>query len=236
MLMQQNQMLVAMLAQSAGKKPSVTDLLGGGGGDSLDDTKVAGARGCAARIALREQMEARPAAVVAAVRRNLARARSKELGSLSPGDMREFFTRNVPLGKFQCLTYFSFLLAQLWEDGELLRRDLAELTVDEKVQRRVDKLLADLALGCVFAEQVAVEGGMRYRLAWLLTQFEEPPWSITRANAEKPEEPHGKLAEAQWVAAQIAYLRDMDLMSERLARGRKGDGKGKDKEKDRAGE
>jgi len=32
--------------------------------------------------------------------------------------------------------------------------------------------------------------------------------------------PHGKLVEAQWVAAQLAYLRDLDLMQERLRKQR----------------
>ena len=46
---------------------------------------------------------------------------------------------------------------------------------------------------------------------------EEPPFATT--SQRKPcagAAPHGKLVEAQWVAAQLAYLKDLDVMQERL--------------------
>ena len=74
-------------------------------------------------------------------------------------------------------------------------------------------------LGHVFVEQVATEGGSRYKMGWLLTGLEEPPFAQTTANKPRPgDRPHGRLAEPAWVAAQLAYLRDMDLMQERLNR------------------
>ncbi len=60
-------------------------------------------------------------------------------------------------------------------------------------------------------------GGSRYQLGWLLTGLEEPPFAATQQR--KPQAggtPHGRLVEAQWVAAQLAYLKDLDVMQERL--------------------
>ena len=75
----------------------------------------------------------------------------------------------------------------------------------------------DIALGAVFAEQVSVEGGSRYQLGWLLTGLEEPPFATTSQRKPHPGgAPHGRLVEAQWVAAQLAYLKDLDVMQERL--------------------
>ena len=135
--------------------------------------------------------------------------------------MRAYFTHHVALGNYNCLTYFSFLLARLWEDSERL---WVAMTTDPSLaesQRRVELLHMDIALGSVFAEQVSVEGGAKFQLGWLLTGLEEPPFAMTSQRKPKAgQTPHGKLVEAQWVAAQLAYLRDLDLMQERLRKQR----------------
>jgi hypothetical protein len=227
LLMQQNQMLMAMLAKAPGARDPMVDLLGGGAGsDLLDESRVSGARGCAARALLREQMLAKPSAVATAVRKNLTRALDKS--TPEPGDMRAFFTQHVALGSYNCLTYFSFLLARLWEDAEHLRAAMSADPSSAEAQRRAELLHMDIALGAVFAEQVSVEGGARYQLGWLLTGLEEPPFATTSQRKPKPgQSPHGRLVEAQWVAAQLAYLKDLDVMQERLRKQRGPEGPGK---------
>ncbi len=116
-----------------------------------------GARGCAARALLREQTLARPCAVTVVVRRNLTRALDRS--SSDPGNARAYFAQHVVLGNYNCLTYVSSLLARLREDAELLARSLASGPSSSAMLR----LHVDIALGSVFAEQVAVEGGNNYQ-------------------------------------------------------------------------
>ena len=137
-----------------------------------------------------------------------------------PADMFEHFRDNVPLGPFKCLTYYSFLLSAMW-------------TLSEKGDQAGLKAL--LARALVFSEQVAVEGGQHYQLAWLLTGLEEPPFHVTEQHKQvRRTGAHAQLADPRWVTANLAYLRDIDLMQERTAKSHfvpkpKGKGKG-DKE------
>ena len=142
--------------------------------------------------------------------------------------MRAFFTREVPLGPFSCLTYFSFLLAKLWEEGELLTRAAEGADgVTTGVRDRMASLHMLISLGCVFAEQVAAEGGTKYQVGWLLTGLEEPPFATTSLHKHRPGgPPHGKLVEPTWFAAQLAYLRDLEVMTERLNKKPPGQPKG----------
>jgi len=122
---------------------------------------------------------------------------------LKPESMTDHFERNVPLGHTRCLTYFSFLLANLWKRAE---------------EGDMEKLQADLLLAFTFAEQVATEGGSEYMLGWLLTGLEDPPWSTVEQH--KPSgrglaNAHARLADPRVVTANLAYVRDMDAMYER---------------------
>ena len=202
-LVQQTQILNQLASSSKKSSDPLQSLLGGGGGGD-DEAKIAGVRGMAARQLLREQFAAHPERVVAKVRERLALARRKgSVAELEPRDMYLHFQETVPLGTFKTLTYFSFLMAEMWEAAE--RNQGAEL-------------MSLLALGLVFAEQVANEQG-HTRLGWLLTGRPDPPFSIVeQRRAPRPELPHGMLADPRWVTAQLAYLRDADLISERTTK------------------
>ena len=53
----------------------------------------------------------------------------------------------------------------------------------------------------------------------MLTGLEEPPFSTVQQRKPRPgSAPHGKLVEPSWVAAQLAYLKDLDTMAERMKR------------------
>ena len=157
-LVQQTQILTQLASSSKKSSDPLQSLLGGGGGGA-DEAKVPGVRGMAARQLLREQFAAHPERVVAKVRERLALARRKSSAAeLEPRDMYLHFQETVPLGTFKTLTYFSFLMAEMWEAAE--RKQGAEL-------------MALLSLGLVFAEQVANEQG-HTRLGWLLTARPDP--------------------------------------------------------------
>ncbi len=58
---------------------------------------------------------------------------------------------------------------------------------------------------------------------------------MVRAEQRKPfpgARQHGRLVEAHWLAAQLAYLRDLDMMTERMNTKGKGKGKDEDAKKD----
>ena len=161
------------------------------------------ARGCAARQAVLDAHAMNPEATLAAGRRLLAKALKVPVSGLKPESMTEHFERNVPLGSNKCLTYFSFTLANLWchaEEGDM------------------PGLQADLLLGLTFAEQVAVQGGSEYMLAWLLTGLEGPLWATLEQH--RPSNcglatAHARLADPRLITANLAYVRDMDTMFER---------------------
>ena len=79
-------------------------------------------------------------------------------------------------------------------------------------------LQADLLLGLIFAEQVAVQGGGEYMLGWLLTGLEDPPWATIEHH--KPAgrglaTAHARLADPRLITPNLAYIRDMDTMYEK---------------------
>ena len=114
--------------------------------------------------------------------------------------MRTFFTNKVPLGSMRSLTYFAFATAQFWEAAE--RDDLAALK-------------AQVALLAVYLEQVAVDGG-RHQLGWLLTGVPNPPLQLVQAHSQRAQEdPVGFLGHPRWVAANLAYFKDVDYLESR---------------------
>ena len=201
LLAQQTKILTQLAAVSKKPKDPLHGLLSSS--SSEEDPKLPGVKGMAARQLMIEQFAAHPDRVVLQVRSRLAAARRKDPADLEPRDMYLHFAETVPLGSFKTLTYFSFLLAEMWEAAE--RGQAAELA-------------SLLALGLVFAEQVANEQG-HTRLGWLLTGRQDPPFSqVEQRRAPRPEVPHGLLADPRWIAANLAYLRDADLISERTNR------------------
>ena len=195
LLAQQTKILTQLAKKS---RDPLHGLLSGSAAE--DDSKLPGVKGMAARQLMIEQFAAHPDRVVLQVRARLAAARRKSVSELEPRDMYYHFAETVPLGTYKTLTYFSFLLAEMWEAAE--RGQAAEM-------------ISLLALGLVFAEQVANEQG-HTRLGWLLTGRQDPPFAqVEQRRAPRPEVPHGMLADPRWIAANLAYLRDSDLISER---------------------
>ena len=191
-LVQQNNNLLGVLTKNRGDTLS----------DSLEpeERPASGVRGYQARQQFQASLKRDPTAVYSAVRRRLAEAVETDEGSLPGAAMRTFFTNKVPLGSMRGLTYFAFATAQLWEAAE--RDDLAALK-------------AQVALLAVYLEQVAVDGG-RHQLGWLLTGLPNPPFQLVQAHSQRAQEdPVGFLGDPRWVAANLAYLKDVDYLESR---------------------
>lgn len=65
-------------------------------------------------------------------------------------------------------------------------------------------------------EQAALDAG-RMTMAWLLVGLPEPNWAIIEKNqVRRTIRPFSKLARPAWMAANLAFLKDLDYMETRL--------------------
>ena len=112
---------------------------------------------------------------------------------------------------------------------------------DELSAGKTEEALSTLSLLLVASEQAALDESS-WTLAWLLTLLPEPPWPTMgrRADAQALR-PYAKLANTRWVAAGIAFLRDVDRIRAAQKEHKEGlneppsagPGKGKGKDKDK---
>ena len=103
----------------------------------------------------------------------------------------------MPLGNQKGLTYFSFLIAAMWEQIH------CSLARGEVVPSR---LKAMVALAAVYTEQAALDQG-RHQVAWLLTALDQPPFNLTSQNTVRnQEEPCSLFCNPSWLAVNLAYL------------------------------
>ena len=73
-----------------------------------------------------------------------------------------------------------------------------------------------MAILAVYLEQVAVDGG-RHQLGWLLTGMPKPPFQVAQAHSQRAQEdPAGFLGDPRWVAANLAYFKDVDYFESRM--------------------
>eukprot|EP00971_Amphidinium_carterae_P300906 5978883-Amphidinium_carterae.1 len=118
--MLQNQTKLLMTLASKKDDPMKT-LLGG----AEDDSKVSGARGCAARQLMLDHMSANPEVVYQSTRKLLAKALRKDVKQLNPEDMLEFFESRVPFGSQKGIVYT--LLTSSAICGPLWRKILTQV-------------------------------------------------------------------------------------------------------------
>ena len=190
-----------MLMQHLIKKDPVRDPLDALGSDSGGGSGGgSGARGCAARDALVKTLDDSEK-VVATVRTLAAMSLGIPQEKVDQYLMRTFVERKFLLGDAKLLTYVSLLLAEMWT--------VCEETKSTKVQGLV-------ARGLIMTEQVALDQG-RTQLGWMMTGLPEPPFNQVQKNTRRPGiRPFAQLADPRWVAANIAYLRDMEFFETKL--------------------
>lgn len=213
MLLQMKQM--ALMNKSFNhRQPSdpIQALLGSGGGDNQGGS-TSGIKGCLAReayVKITEDLHK-----LASVAESNATA---ELGlsayQVTPGIMRDYLERRVPLGNFRQLTQFGYLAASGWEIGAR--------TNNKELQGFCAKLL-------MFVEQTALDSG-RTNLSWLMTGLADPNFTLTQQNTQKSGlKPFTRLASASWVAANVSYLRDLDFLESKIRNNDKSDKANADK-------
>ncbi len=199
----QTAFLHRLLAQQEERSRSLGGILGGAAGSSADLGSV---RGHDAREVFVDGFVTSPDVITTGVRERLR----KKLPGKAKALMRDYFCEVSPLGKMRLLTYFGLMMGTLFdlgeECGEECRKDPA-----------FKRLMAKVAMASVFVDQVANEGGTQYLLGWLLTGEEAPPFdSISTRGCDRGNiETYSGLCDPKFMAAALAWVRDVDMIAER---------------------
>ena len=202
-LLAQNQLLVQALSAQRAAGPTADPWgLGGDQGGAPASSITGGARGVAAREAYRDLLRSAPLDLLTEFRRLLASEMELPPSQLAPASLRGYLERRVPWGgQSRLLIYMAYLVGHLWE--------LAE-------RRELDQLQAAIASAAIFIEQGALD--QSYVLAWLYTGLPDPPWhQLTTQVPRASSRPFAALAAPRWMAANLAYLRDLEFLSSRRA-------------------
>ena len=159
-----------------------------------------GAAGFEARDRFKRELRDRPLHFVQNFRELLAEDMEVDVQGLEPAALRGFFQRRLNFGRHRLLSHVGQLFARFWE--------LAE-------QGRPAELQAAIAAGAAFLEQAVLSNG-RLEVAWLLTGLSEPRPGDTTAGAP-PQNPGASLLAPRWLAANLAFLRDLDFLRGRIS-------------------
>ena len=193
-LRQQQELLSGLAPRSQGDPLSTA--LGGGGNES--GSSSSGIRGCAARELFVKQIEDH-CHVAQLVMKNAM----KDLGvtEVYPGLMRDYIERKIPFGDMKLLTMFGHYLACGWETS---------------YNQQDEVMMGFISRGLLFIEQAAVDSG-RTQMGWLLSGYPEPNWSLTGQNKRRTSlQPFSRLSQPSWVAANVAFVKDLDFLEGRL--------------------
>ena len=187
--MRQNAVLLERLAAGTKSGDGVQDALSAGGGNGSDSS--GGIKGHLAREAFVKQ--------VSDLKMVASRVQSQALAELGlsqaePGMMRDYIEKRVPLQDQRLLQNFAALAAHGWEQGFR--------SGNQELQGFTSRLL-------MFVEQAALDNG-KTQLGYLLSGYPDPAplgFSARRAPGLKT---FSRLTPPQWMAANLAYLKDLD--------------------------
>eukprot|EP00434_Breviolum_minutum_P033357 symbB.v1.2.029516.t1/scaffold3239.1/size60467/7 len=179
-------------------------ILGSATQEDPDMPKSSGVKGIAAPQLLSDSFRRHPQRVVSIIRERLALARRKgSAKELEARDMWYHFQETVPLGSHKTLTYLAFISSAMFE------------AIERNDQPRLHMLAM---LQAVFIEQAAYDGGA-LRLAHLLTCQEEPPFAMTELHKNvRSELAHAQLADPRWIATQLAFLKDLEGITDKSSK------------------
>ena len=132
--------------------------------------------------------------------------------------MRTYLETKVPLGHHRLLTYMLFNQAALWGTLDTALTATPEQTLmkeNDRLRTALADSQAQVGLSLCFGEQVAMDNG-RLMLGWLLSSHTDPPFHITSRNvARQGLRPFSRLSDPRWMAANLAFLKDMDYLESR---------------------
>ena len=192
--LKQNQDLLARVLPK--QQDSIATALSGLGNEG--GSSSTGVRGCTAREAYLKQMEDH-----SMVARCVLQNAMKDMGVSTPypGLMRDYLERRMPLGEMKLLTLFGYFLAHAWETAFLAQDEI---------------FLGFASRGLMMVEQAAMDGG-KTQMGWLLTALPEPNWALVNQNRKRQGiQPFARLCQPSWIAANVAFLKDLDFLDNRM--------------------
>ncbi len=202
--LKQNQILLQRLTAPKHQDPVLGALAGGGDGSSSTSS---GVKGMLAREAFIKAIQEIPKVAALCQQRALAELGFDE-SKLDGALMRRYVERRVPLAENRQLTYLAFMMAEAWASGHESN--------NVELQGWICKMM-------IFIEQTCLDGG-RMNLAWLLTGQQDPPFHLLVQNKRRPGlQPFTRLASPSWVSANLAYVRDLDVLESKMLTMGKGD-------------
>ena len=129
--------------------------------------------------------------------RELGLAEEKIDGTL----MKKYVERRIPIGDNKMVGYIAYMMAEAWMVG----------WEAENLQ-----LLGIVSKVLYFLEQTSLDAG-RMQLAWLLTGMAEPPLNLYANNRRRVGlQPFCRLCHPTWVAANLSYVRDLDILESKM--------------------
>ena len=169
-------------------------------GNENPGSSSSGIKGCLAREAFLKISD-NLVSIAQVVENNALMELGLNASQLSPGLLRDYLEKRVPLGSFRLLTQVGYLMASAYEMG----------------QRTGNREVAGFgAKGLIFVEQTALDEG-KTSLSWLLTGLPEPNFSqVQMPRARSSLKPFSRLCNPSWVAANVGYLRDLDFLESKI--------------------
>ena len=196
--LRQNQLLLQKLLGPRHQDPVLGALSGSSGSDS--GSANSGVKGCLARDAfIRAMTDLQKVAAVtqANAAKELGLSEEKIDGNL----MKKYVERRIPIGDNKMVGYIAFMMAEAWMVG----------WEAENVQ-----MLGMVSKVLYFLEQTSLDGG-KMQLSWLLTGMAEPPFNLYSNNRRRVGlQPFCRLCHPTWVAANLSYVRDLDILESKM--------------------
>jgi len=193
-----------MLNQLTASRPqgALESALASGG--AKDDGNL-NARGSAARDAyvrlLKDSVQ-----VSSQIRRLVAEDLGESVEDPPSSLMRRYIERRCPVGEHRTLALIGSFAGHAWQRA----RETDNVEMEAWFARLV-----------LFVDQAGTENG-RTQLAWLLAGLPEPSWS-TMMRRKSGLKPFAKSCPSLWASANLAYLREMDWLSSKMASSSSGD-------------
>ena len=203
--LQQNAVMIRKMMAPKHSDPVLSALAGSTGSDSASGSS--GVRGCMAREVYIRTMQDLPRIA------GVAQANAmKELGisenRVDENLMRKYLERKMILADNRLLGFFGFMMSEAWAVGW---------------KSRNEELLGVAAKALFFIEQAGLDAG-KTKLAWLLTGLPEPPFNLFLSSRQR--------TGPAWVSANLAYVKDLDVLESKMLTMGKPPKKGTDAEEE----
>lgn len=195
LLFLQMQQVTLLQKQVAARQPQDAIHAALSSGSDPSSSTSSGIKGCLAREAFLKISD-NLVSIAQVVETNALMELGLSPAQLSPGLLRDYLEKRVPLGSFRLLTQMGYMMASAYETG----------------QRTGNRELAGFgAKGLMFVEQTALDEG-KTSLSWLLTGLPEPNF----AQVQSSDDPRSQLCQAVQPAMQSVLGRSQCGLSSRL--------------------